>query len=79
MGTKIRWTPEEDEQLTHLVRSSMSSTKAAVILGKSSSALKKRCRKLGLHFSRSPNLSCEGHIPADQKSAELLRAAGVRI
>jgi hypothetical protein len=77
--TKSKWTPELDAKLIELIKQAVSSEKASRQLGISAKSVKRRSTQLGLRFVRNPALTSAGHIPADQKSAELLRAAGVPI
>lgn len=78
-----RWTPEMDERLTELARMRLTTYQAAKQMGLKREQVKKRSVRIGVRFGRYTRLQqevgTEGHIPADERSAELLRAAGVRI
>ena len=79
---RLTWTPEMDERLAFLAASQLSSTQTAALMGVSKECVKKRAARIGVRFGRYPvNLrGCgSGHRAADERSAELLRQAGVRI
>lgn len=80
---KLYWSPQQDEKLIECVCKRMSSLQAAELLGVSQDSAKKRAQRLGMRFERwrepAKNIGTEGHIPADERSGELLRAAGVKI
>lgn len=80
---KRYWSPQQDEKLIECIWKRMSSAQTAAIIGVSKDSAKKRAKRLGVKFERwrepAKNIGTEGHIPADERSGELLRAAGVKI
>lgn len=71
-----------DERLILLAASRLSSTDTAIAMGLTQGSVKKRAARIGIKFGRYtvnqrglPN----NHRAADERSAELLRQAGVRI
>jgi hypothetical protein len=80
---RFRWTPEHDKKIIDGTRKRMSIKCVSEMIGVSESSVKKRAYRLGLRFGRwNPALEkmgVGGHIPADKRSRELLRAAGVNI
>ena len=77
---RFRWTQERDQELLQWIHCGVSSSRAAKEMGISQSSAKKRSLRMGVHFKRRyTDLSSEGHRAVDERSAELLRAAGVRI
>ena len=79
---RLTWTKEMDEQLVPLAASQLSSTQVAVIMNMSRESIKKRAQRIGVRFLRysvNQHKLVNGHRPADERSAELLRQAGVRI
>jgi len=71
-----------DEEMRTLAALRLSSTQAAEVMGLSAISVKKRAQRIGLRFGRytvNQLRSEKGHRAADERSAELLRQAGVRI
>lgn len=79
----MRWTAEQDAKLIQCIKQRMSSTEAATEMGITSEAARKRSVRLGVRFKRwregVNRMKSDGHIPFDERSGELLRAAGVDI
>lgn len=80
----MTWTAERDEQLRDFYHAHMPSWEIAEKLGVSQKSVQGRAQRLGMRFERSNIrhrrvLFSNGHKPADERSAELLRNAGVRI
>lgn len=79
---RFRWTPELDAQLIECRDLRLTTFEAAKRMGLKRELIKKRSVKIGVRFGRYTKLQAElenGHRAADERSAELLRAAGVRI
>lgn len=71
-----------DEQLRCLAASRLSSAQTAVHMGLSREQVKKRAVRIGVRFGRysvNQRGANGGHRAADERSAELLRQAGVRL
>lgn len=70
-----------DEEMRTLAALRLSSTQAAEVMGLTGEQVKKRAARIGVRFMRySINQRNGGeHRAADERSAELLRQAGVRI
>lgn len=78
------WTDELDAQLKQLWERKLHSKEIAERMGISVFAVRGRAQRLGFKFRRPPTYGGFGskngsHVAADERSAELLRAAGVRI
>ncbi len=79
---RFRWTPELDARLIECVGRKMTTYQAAKEMGIRRETVKKRSVVIGVRFGRYTKLQAQidnCHIAADERSAELLRAAGVRI
>lgn len=79
-----QWTDELDETLRNYWQQKMKSSEVAERMGISVFAVRGRAAILGIKFRRPPSYGGFGskngsHVAADERSAELLRAAGVRI
>jgi biotin operon repressor len=78
----MAWTEAMDAQLIELRRQRLNSVQIAEKMGLSKSQVKNRARRIGLTFNGcGPSLrgDTDGHRAADEKSAQLLREAGVWI
>lgn len=78
------WTPELDDLLKRYWAAKLQCYQVAEKLGVSTKAVQGRANRLGMYFERSKTrrqrpVEVNGHKPFDERSAELLRAAGVRI
>lgn len=78
------WTPEMDAALKQWWLDQLQSYEIAERLGVSQKSVQGRAQRLGMRFARLKTRRKRpfvpgNHRPADERSAELLRAAGVRI
>jgi hypothetical protein len=80
----VKWTPELDAMLKRYWAEKLQCYQVAEIFNVSPKAVQGRANRLGIFFERSKTrrqrpVQANGHKPFDERSAELLRAAGVRI
>ena len=83
MQQLVKWTPEMDARLIDLIGQRKTTYQAAKELGLKRETVKKRSVKIGVRFGRwtklTRDISTDGHKAADERSAELMRAAGIKI
>jgi hypothetical protein len=79
------WSREDDYVLKTLAREGRHVGQIAEAMGMTASSIRGRAKRLGLHLApmpRAPNQRpgrTDGHRAADERSAEILRAAGCKI